>query len=174
MSSEVCFYPNLAFMKLIESQASEVNRSERVDCLKTKLANIQKMSEDFKLNLEKGTFDVTEHCVQLRNQVHLQTDILLEQVHKFNETLINEINEYENQCIESYDNRIVEKAAEFNQQLLEIQKFCDESYLYLNEFMIDYNKIDGSLKKADECMKRLKEVNVSLKRLKFLTINSSS
>ncbi len=121
------------------------------------------MSDDFRSSLEKGTCDASEHCAQLRNQVHLQTEILLEQVHQFNETLINEINEYENQCIESYGKKISKKAPEFNHQLLEIQKFFDESFRYLNDFIIDYNKIDESSKKADECMKQLKKANVFIK-----------
>jgi hypothetical protein len=36
---------------------------------------------ELQANLRNGTDQVKEYCIELRNQVHLQTDALLEQVH---------------------------------------------------------------------------------------------
>jgi hypothetical protein len=60
----------------------ESNRN--VDYLRAKLADLDAKSANFKISLANGVDEIQEHCIGLRTQVHLQTDILLEQVHQYN------------------------------------------------------------------------------------------
>jgi hypothetical protein len=68
---------------------------------------MKEKNDDLKTNLDNGTDQVKEYCIELRNQVHLKTDILLEQVHQLNENLIAEINGYEVKCVESFNQESV-------------------------------------------------------------------
>jgi hypothetical protein len=101
------FPSSVALLKLIKAKSDEVFRNRNVEILKSKLAEVKAKNEEFKVNLENGADKVNEYCISLRNQIHLQTDVLLEQIHQFNENLIAEIDNYEQKC-ELVQKRVVE------------------------------------------------------------------
>jgi hypothetical protein len=77
---EAGFYPNDALLKLIETRASDVYRGKQVESLKPKLSEIKKLIDEFKFEIDNRTDRVHELCIKLRNQVHSQTEILIEQM----------------------------------------------------------------------------------------------
>jgi hypothetical protein len=95
-----------------ESARATIGRN--LDDLRSKLAKIEAKSAKFKISLEKGINEIQEHCIGLRTKVHLQTDILLEQIHEYNEQFVAEIDQYEAKCIESYETNISKRKAEFD------------------------------------------------------------
>jgi hypothetical protein len=103
------------------------------------------------LPVVNGTDQVKEYCIELRNQVHLQTDILLEQVHQFNEAVIAEIDEYEKKCVDSYQQKSVRYQTANKKFLTKLKKFYNENSQYLTEFKIDEQKIQDGLVQTDKC-----------------------
>jgi hypothetical protein len=101
------FLLNGGLIKLIHAKVGNVYRNAKVEELKTQLAEIKIKSEGFKVSFNNAVDEVKAlHCIRLRNQVHLETDILIEEAHKFNESLIAEIDKYEQDCVESFQNNI--------------------------------------------------------------------
>ena len=84
-----------------------VYRNENVNKLRLKLEEIERSYDEFKAKPETGADEISEYCSRLRNQVHLQTDILIEHVHQFNEDMLAQIDEYEKQCMNSFEENSV-------------------------------------------------------------------
>ena len=104
-----------------------------------------------------GTDQVKEYCIELRNQVHLQTDILLEQVHQFNEAVIAEIDEYEKKCVDSYQQKSVRYQTANKKFLTKLKKFYNENSKYLTEFKMDEQKIQDGLVQTVKYLVELKK-----------------
>jgi uncharacterized protein YtpQ (UPF0354 family) len=88
---------------LIAAEVCVVSRSESAEKLREKLAEVKLRCDEFRLNYMSGIDQLRQHCVHLRNQVHLQTEIVIEQAHQQNEQLIAEIDKYEQECVDSFD-----------------------------------------------------------------------
>jgi hypothetical protein len=166
-NKEEGFFPNLALLKIIESKSSEVNRGQRVDIFKLKLVEIKKLGDEFKVSLDTGADEIKEYCIQLRNQVQLETEILIEQIHQFNTSLVADIDNYEKECVRSFSDKISEKEKKFREFQAETSTFYDETSNYLNEFIIDYEKIESSIHLANDYLQKLKKEKDALHALKF-------
>jgi hypothetical protein len=140
-------------------------KKEDLVTLKSKLEEIEKRTRKFKVNLENGVDEAQTYCVKLRNQVQLQTEILIEQVHEFNEKLIAEIDTYEKECIGLYDGRIKVKETELNEYLIELDKFSSDNSNYLSDMKIEEKQIRESIAKADSYLANFKSME-TLGRLK--------
>jgi hypothetical protein len=61
----------MAVLKLLKAKANKVYRNKDVEKLRSKLAQVKEKNDDLKANLDNGSDQVKEYCIQLRNQVHL-------------------------------------------------------------------------------------------------------
>jgi ribosomal protein L29 len=122
--------------KLLKIKAVEVLRTMNVEDMKAKLGEMKKKSDKFKIKIEtdNGIDQIQEHCIELRNQVHLRTEVLIDQVHQTNETLIMEIDEYEKECIDSYTSKIGEFKKESCALITEIDEFYSDKSKYVTQF----------------------------------------
>jgi hypothetical protein len=161
------FYLNLGMSKLIKANTVKINELASVKALREKLAEIKSQCNEYKLSLDNGVDQVREHCILLRNQVHLRTDKVIEEVHNFNESLIAEINKYEQECVESFDKQIKEKSKDFESFIGELNEFHTEKSNYLNEFKIKEKVVEETVAKAEGHLKRLKLENREFKTMVF-------
>jgi hypothetical protein len=153
----------MAVLKLLKAKANKVYRNKDVEELRAKLAEMKQKNDNLKANLDNGTDQVKEYCIPLRNQAHLQTDILLEQVHQFNENLISELDSYEKKCIDSFGNKKLNKEKELRKFINEINNFYDHKTKCLNEFEIEDTKIEDGLALADNYLKKIKHEDLAVK-----------
>jgi hypothetical protein len=153
------FPVNGAFVKFSQIKANNVYRNAKVEELKTKLAEIKGKCGELKLSLEKGVDEVKEHCIRLRNQVHLETDILIEEAHAFNESLIAEIDKYEQECIDSFNSNTKTSDNVINKFILELDTFYTGNTKYLTEFEIDEKVVEEAVANAESYFKRIKNEN---------------
>jgi hypothetical protein len=159
------FISNCALMKLLKAKAETVYRNAKVEELKKKLVDIKSKCEEFKLSLENGVDQVREHCIRLRNQVHLETDMLIEEVLKFNESLIADIEKYEQECIHSFNiNKAATKENGFDKFICELDQFYHDKSKYLTNFYVEDRMVKESVAKADI---HLNNVDKLLKKLQF-------
>jgi hypothetical protein len=161
------FYPNNIVLKLIESKASDVYRGKQVESLKQKLAEIKKTSHDLLTSLNNGVDGIQEYCLNLKNQVHLQTEIHIQSVHELSDKLIAQIAKYEKECIDSFSQEIKARENEFGQFLSRLDGFYTECSRFLDEFMIDESKVEDSLKLANDHIREINKAHVSLEKIKF-------
>jgi hypothetical protein len=161
------FVPNLALVKLVQSKAENVSRDQKVEHLRAKLEEMRTSCEGLDAILSKGCDQVKEHCIELRNQVQLETELFIEQVYALNKELIADIDNYERECVTLYEERIGEIEASFAEHSNEMTEFHYDVSKYLNEFKIDEKKIENSLLAAHEFLLYLKHVEDQVKSLVF-------
>jgi Zn-dependent metalloprotease len=107
---------NGALMKLLIAKSdSNVYRNEQVDRLKEKLADIKSKCGKFELSSENGVDQVRKNCKQLRKQVEVETEKLINEAHKFNDSLIAVINHYEEEYIKSFKSNATKKNDKLNE-----------------------------------------------------------
>jgi hypothetical protein len=135
--------------------------------LKAKLGDLRCECDEFNFNLHNGVDQVREHCILLRNQVHLETEILIEEIHGLNEKLIGKIDKYEKQCVESFDVKIVSYEKDVNKILNEIDGFHFNTSTYLTEFIIDDSKVVDFLSKSNSYLQTIRKNENLLKKIKF-------
>jgi hypothetical protein len=116
--------------------------------LKNHLIEMQKKCDDFKYNFNNTDDKIREYCVTLRNQVDLETEKLIEQAHKFNESLIDEINYYEKECIYLCNDQICSYAKEYEIIADETNTFINDESKYLSEFKINNSNVFNWLEKV--------------------------
>jgi hypothetical protein len=63
--------------------------------------------------------------------------ILGEEIHKLNEKMITEIDNYEKESLESFNNKFATKEKELDEILVNIAKFYAANCKYLKEFVIE-------------------------------------
>jgi hypothetical protein len=161
------FPPNLTATKLIKAKCDLVYRNEDAEKLRLKLHDLRKESEKLRANLENGSDQVQDYCIQLRTQVHLETDILLEQIHQFNENMIAQIDNYEKKCVNTFKRKSANYEKESKQLLAEIERFHGYNSRHLSEFKIDEKKIKDGLALAYEYIEKLKKEDSKLELIKF-------
>jgi hypothetical protein len=163
--SDKGFPVNQTVLKLLEEKPGYVYRNKNVEELKAKLAELKIQGGKLKFGYDNGIDQIREHYILLRNRVHLQTDILIEEIHQNNEKLIGEINKYEEECIESFKNK--KSTTDYSKMFNQINKFYQNTLDYLAEFEIDERQIAYSLFESKEELKRLSKEENSLRKVKF-------
>jgi hypothetical protein len=161
-------YPSSsALSELLKVKSRKVYRNAKVEELKEKLAKIKSKCGEFELSLQNGADQVREHCIRLRNQVHLETDILIEEAHELNESLISEIDKYEKDCIESFDSNTNTRDNVFDKFIDDLKEFYTDNTKYLSEFEINEKAIEEAAAMADSHLRRFKSEDKSLRKIQF-------
>ena len=110
-----------------ESQASvdSIYRGESVKKLRENLHEIDKQLNQFSYYLSNGSDLVKEYCSEIRNQVQLDSEVLIRNIQIFSDNVIDEINEYESKQVSMNINKIPNN--DFNDFIDEAKKFHDNS-----------------------------------------------
>jgi hypothetical protein len=161
------FTVNRKLLQMVETHAGNACETGRLPQLREKLESVKQKSEKFELNLSKGLYELNEHCQQLRNQVHLQTEYIIEQVHQNNEALISKIDEYEKECTKSFDLKFKPYNLQKSQLLSEINTFGSISSSYFSGNEISVNQVSNSLVKSDGYLQQLDKEEANFKEFTF-------
>jgi hypothetical protein len=168
------FPVNRPLLKLLGVKAERFNKNPRVDELKKKLEEVKTKCDSFKLDLDKGVDQISEHCIQLRNKVDVQVEIVIEKAHQFNESLIGEINKYEEESIQSFKNTKLKRVQDTDKLIADINKFYDEKSEYLDGIKIDDKVVDESLESVSKMIQDLSDENEILTSTKMEFIKSDN
>jgi hypothetical protein len=163
------FPKNKMASKLIKKKAEEIDRYKNFDDLKAELSEIKTKCDEFKMKIEtdRGIDQIQEQCVKLKNQVHLRTDVLIEQVNQINESMIAEINEYEKDCIQSFSDKIGEFRKDCDVLVTELDDFYDIKSKYVTQFKIDEKVVKESLADTFALKRKLSNECNKLEKIKF-------
>jgi hypothetical protein len=159
------FYSNKTALKLVGKKAEEVYRFKCYEDLKDKLGEMKGKFESVENSVDNGVSQIQEHCSQIKNEVYLRAEILIEQIHQITEGMITEIDEYEKDCVDSFNSKIVEYRKEFGKLLIEMKEFYNSTSNYMNEFKINEEVVERSLARVTDLTDKLKKQD--LKKIKF-------
>ena len=142
--------------ELLKSFETDRLKSESVKKLKSHLKMADSNIEDFENDVNISYDSIMEHCLNLRNQVQLETEILIKKVHDFNEEKINDIDEYEKKLLASFKHK---KEPTFIQ---EMKIFRDNWGTYLENQSIQSIEIQNANNLGENICSRLKTEKAKL------------
>jgi hypothetical protein len=128
---------------LMSEQPSEVYRSEIAANLKNNLNDIQNQLSLLSNDLNNGVDKIKDHCIELRREVQLKTEQKILEINQLNEALIQQIDEYEEECVFNFTSKRESKRA-FDGIIIEINKFLNEKRDYLKGFQVTDLEIEKS------------------------------
>ena len=97
------FYSNNRISRLSKKRPREVTRPSSTKLLAEKVNSTQDKIESLERMIKNGKDEIQKYCIKLRNEVNLQAEIMIEDIHKQSEELIKQINDYELECIRKYE-----------------------------------------------------------------------
>ena len=161
------FPVNFLVSKMIQMKPNEVIQSKSVFELKKSLSLLTDRIESLQSNLDNGTLAIHEHCNKLRRDVQLNTQLHIEKIKDFNEKLIKQINDYEQECVSKYEVNIVIDSNSIENLLKELRIFTEEKRKYLARFQINDEDIEISQIEAKDNLEKLSEDTFRLEEIKF-------
>jgi len=147
------FPVSLPLKSLMKFTPAEVYRSDLVEDFKLNLNKIQQKKSDLETCLETGVDKVKEHCIELRLDVDLATETAVEEIKQHRETVIKQINEYEENTISLIKNEEKTKN-EFKESINSMIKFTNEWKSYLTKAKIEDKQVTRKNFEAIEMIKK--------------------
>ena len=139
-------------------------RCKSFDKFDTLLNKIEKDIQEIEVKIASPEAKIREHCEKIRNQIDLNTEILIEKINNYRDQLITEINNYEQECIKSL--KPIDKKDCFHKMIQENDIKLKEFYRYINKYKIDENKIKQMMLEAKiqeyQLKDNLKKINNKL------------
>jgi hypothetical protein len=135
---------NKVLVQMLSFKSIDISRGKAFNSLQVTLHDLFIKSNILKHRLGHRDDYVKEHCNEIRNKVQLATEEAILQINKFNERLIDKVDEYENDLIQlnTYKNELMKN----------FQKLIDEIDLFnikTNEYLKEYNLNDDDLIKLN-------------------------
>jgi hypothetical protein len=140
-------------LKMLSVKLMRVSRGTAFDSLKKLLDEIQKNHSLLKLGIDNSTDLVNEYCLELKSEVQLAAEEIILQVDDLSTKIIEEINEYEKELIES--NKTNSKSLdEFNKIAKELESFYAVNNEYLKQYIVDDEILLKSNKEASSLIRK--------------------
>ena len=159
------FAKNANLSKLCDIKASEISRGPLADTLKVQLDEIKlkldRLDKDNKLGVDK----IKEYCDELRNEVQLSSEELIESINKRNMELIVEINAYEKKSMLDFKK---ENKTQLDSFIQEMRGFHAKWNDYLKQIKLEYNDLK---KGSNEASVRLEQIKKEEHRFLFKLFN---
>jgi hypothetical protein len=164
---------NDALMKILSVKLKKIPRGKAFNSLEILLNEIQKKENLMKLGIENSSDLIKEHCIELRSDVQLKAEEVIQLVNDLSRKIIEEIDEYEKESIE-FNRANLESLGVFKKIANELESFHSCNTEYLKNHVVDYDKVidlnkeaNILIKKAELEVKNLKDVIFDGKFLVF-------
>lgn len=151
-------YPSNGFplceplVQILSVKPSELQRSESVK----QLYELQKKIEAFKLGLNNGSKQIKDYCADLKFQVQTATDATTHKLNLVNKKLIDHINLYEQELVNSSEENKNEHRDEYNKINAEIEKLTKQ-----------YESNESNVFSTIEIYRKLEEEKIKLDEIIF-------
>ena len=146
--------PTLA--KLCGMQANEVSRGSLAATLKLQMhelkQNLDELAHKNKFCIER----IKEHCDNLRNEVQLSSEELIETIKKHNMDLIDQINAYEKNSTHDFNQ---ENKAKFDNFINDLYAFHTKWIENFKQFNLDDNELKSASTEACKFLEQIKIEN---------------
>ena len=159
---------NKTLMTLIGQKPKEVYRGKVVEEFKLNLESIYNKKDKLKSDLNNGEDTIKQHCMNLRCDVHASADTAILRINELADSMIEEINKYETECISSFqtsctgERQLAEKEC-FEQTVDQIESFHREWSLYLSNLQLDEESVAAANVLASSLKKKASYVQSQIK-----------
>jgi hypothetical protein len=157
---------NTALKDLLAYKPSRVSRGNLFDSLQKSLNDIQKKHNFIKLGIENSNDLVKEHCIDLRSDVQLTAEEVIQQVNDMTTKLIEKIDEFEKDTIQ-FNNNNSKSLDAFNVIAKELESFHAINTEYLKKYEVDDTLLSKLNEDATNLMNKVESEIESLKQFIF-------
>ena len=149
-----------------EMHLKEIYRGESVEELRKSLNEIEKQITSLSLSLKSSEDVIREHCIDIKTKVNLETEIVISQCHDLRDQLLNEIENYELQCLSNLNTNQI-NTQKFDHFLNELFTFHHKWSEYLKNYQINESEVSSATKTASQLNKTFKKEKMRLDKLIF-------
>ena len=96
---EVHLYPRHGFKTLNSKDFEQIKNEESFKRFQSHLTEIDKKFHELKTRASNPSGVINEHCLKLKNQVQLETEILIKKIQDLSEIKMKEIDQYREKCL---------------------------------------------------------------------------
>jgi hypothetical protein len=153
--------------ELLSFKPIKVSRGKLFDSLLKSLDNIQNKNNFIKLGIENSNDLVKEHCIDLRSDVQLTAEEVIQQVNDISTKLIEKIDEYEKDTIQ-FNNNNSKSLDAFNAIVKELESFHAINTEYLKKYEVDDTVL---VKLNEDATNLMNKVELEIESLKELIFN---
>ena len=158
---------NKSILTLIGQKPKEVFRGKVVEDFKLNLEIISKKKEQFEFQFNNGIDAIKKHCLNLRCDVHASSEKAILRINELTDSMISEINKYENKCISSFqiaNNRLnLHEKQSFEQLIKQADKFHTEWKNYLKNLHLDEESVSNANITGLTLLNKLNDDEIKLK-----------
>lgn len=135
---------------LTDSKADYVHHPQRSKHLANKIELLKESAERLKSRVSNGAIVIRERCAKLKIQMDLQAETRIEQIHQLKDELKSQVDKYENECVEAYENVPTSEIEQASKLVEEILSFCAQSEQCLNQFSLDSRKVNALIEESEK------------------------
>ena len=153
-------------LRILTLNSEEVYRSKEVKKFKEQLKEIQEDVNKISFGINNGVDRVKELCIDLKNKVQLRTKEAIEQLNELNKEMITEIENFEKDCIKSY-----QANQQVNNEFIKSKHELKDYNLKWNEFLkqsdaSDENSSEAFAQANESALKTMQELEEFHKKWK--------
>ena len=151
------FPVNKIVIDLIKEKPKQVYRGELAEKLRTNLSQVNVKMMSLTQEIDHAVDKIKEHFRNLRYEVQLSKETIIEEINKIGDAFFNTIENTEKRCIKNLElNEAYKlKQEELNKMIDEINDDCREKNNYLNQTYISEETISKYLSQTSEYIKKL-------------------
>ncbi len=157
---------NKMIISLLLIEPKEVSRGSASKLLIDSLNKIKNSINDLTFGIQNGTKLIQDYCANLRKDIQSTTQLANEQIAEFNKNFIAEINTYEKECLQRYEDQSKEKE-DINESINKMISFQSKWTDYLHELQISDQVLNETNQKAIEMIKNVQNENYKLDNILF-------
>jgi hypothetical protein len=152
----------------LAKRSNEIYRNKNAKDFKTLLKTIEIEIKNLDDILNGGIETIKERCSLLKHQIQIKTESLYCHINKLSDEMLQEIDKYETECIESFE-KSVEIKERVKKATSEGKSFYETSNKYLAQFEIDEQEVTRLIEKSKQTLNDYKTMERDLREAFFTT-----
>jgi hypothetical protein len=153
---------NKVVLKILSMKPTKISRGEAFDLLEKSLDDIIEKHRLIKHSIENSNDLVKKNCINLRSDVQLKTEEVIQHIIEISSKIIEEIDVYEQDLIE-YNKTNLKSLDDFYKIASELESFHITNTRYLKQHTINDQK---SIKSNEEATSLIKKAELEIQNLK--------
>jgi len=157
---------NKALIEILSVKQVQVSRGKSFDLLIKLVDKILEKRNFIRQCIDNSTDLVKDYCMDMRTDVQLATEEVIQQINDLSMKIIEEVDEYEKELIENNRNNS-KSFDEFNKFVKELESFHAVNNEYLKQHLVDDEIINKSNEEASNLIQKSEKEIQTLKDIIF-------
>lgn len=157
------FKSNSHLSKILAKRPRNINQCELIEQFKIRLEKLSNTTSQLESNMKNFHATISQHCDQVRNQIDLCAEEIINEINSIRLDYISKINKYERECFENLD----EKVKIFAKNVDESREFVNQCKICLKNNHMDDESIKQKNSETEALNDNIYKKLVSLRSVIF-------